>query len=146
MVEILNSNIVSEYIPQWKISDEKLSSALNSVLPQRLNTGTLNVAFVTLSEIKRMNLDYRNIDNPTDVLSFMYEDKNVIGEVYVCPEYISQGFKERDAVVEVLRCIVHGFLHLAGEKHKGHFEQKTDEPMFEKQEQMLDNVINQLKV
>jgi probable rRNA maturation factor len=146
MVEILNSNIIAGYIPKWNISDSTLAASLKEVIPGKVRKGTTNVVFSTLGEIKKLNLEYRNIDNPTDVLSFLYEDKNVTGEIYVCPEYISQAYSDRDAVVEVLRCIVHGFLHLAGEEHKSNFDGKATEPMFEKQEKMLESIIKELKV
>jgi probable rRNA maturation factor len=146
MVEILNSNIIAGYIQKWNISDSVLAESLSKVIPDRVKDGTTNVVFSTLSEIKKLNLDYRNIDNPTDVLSFLYEDKNVTGEIYVCPEYVSQAYSDRDAVIEILRCIVHGFLHLAGEEHKSNFDGKATEPMFEKQESMLESIIKELKI
>jgi probable rRNA maturation factor len=146
MVEILNSDIVIKYIPQWNLTDPKLANALEEVVPTKIRGGKINVIFSTMSEIKRLNLDYRNVDNPTDVLSFLYEDKDVMGEVYVCPEYISQGYFGRDGVVEIVRCIIHGFLHLAGENHNTTFDGKATEPMFEKQETMLESIIKQLNI
>jgi probable rRNA maturation factor len=146
MVEILNSKTVTQYIPQWQVDDKKLALAVEEVLPQKIRGGKINVIFSTLSEIKRLNLEYRNIDNATDVLSFGYEEKEFMGEIYVCPEYISQAYTGRDGVVEVLRCIVHGALHVAGEEHKGTFDGKASEPMFEKQEAMLNSIIGQLNI
>jgi ssRNA-specific RNase YbeY (16S rRNA maturation enzyme) len=70
----------------------------------------------------------------------------MVGEVYICPEYISQAYSGRDLGVEILRCIVHGILHLAGEDHKGNFTGDRTEPMFEKQEEMLDSILKQLEI
>jgi probable rRNA maturation factor len=146
MVEILNSNIIANHIPKWGIPDPDLASSLEKVVPDKVKDGTINVVFSILNDMKKLNLEYRNIDNPTDVLSFLYEDKNVTGEIYVCPEYITQAYSDREAVVEILRCIVHGFLHLAGEEHKSSFDGKTTEPMFQKQEQMLESIIKELNI
>lgn len=146
MVEILNSKVISPFLPQWQINDPDLALAVKNVLPGKLRSGKINIIFSTLNEIKRLNLEYRNIENATDVLSFGYEEKEFLGEIYVCPEYISQGYSAREGIIEILRCIVHGMLHIAGEKHTGHFEGKATEPMFVKQEEMLENIIKQLKI
>lgn len=100
--------------------------------------GYLNLIFIDEKEIKVLNKRYRNIDKPTDVLSFVY-DEECKGEVLVSPEYIKRQIpriKEFPAVSlkysnkdsesramsrekkEILKVIVHGFLHVFEFDHK----------------------------
>ena len=54
-----------------------------------------DVSFVSLDEIHQINKDYRNVDRPTDVISFAFEDNMVLkckgmprtlGEIIISPE------------------------------------------------------------
>jgi rRNA maturation RNase YbeY len=107
---------------------------------------TVNIVFVTPKEIKQFNKDFRKEDTVTDVLSFVLEQNPLIGEIYICPEYIVGEYCYK----EVLRTIVHGFLHLLGYEHMKHFTGKSrsknhlQEDMFVKQESMLENIYNDL--
>jgi probable rRNA maturation factor len=75
--------------------------------------GEVSVALVTLSVIHELNLKYRGVDCPTDVLSFDIDGPygEMVGEIVVAPEYVRF---ERAGVEEL---IVHGALHLAGMDH-----------------------------
>jgi probable rRNA maturation factor len=80
--------------------------------------GEVSVALVALPVIHDLNLKYRKIDSPTDVLSFgidaPYEE--MVGEIVVAPEYVHF---DRAGVEEL---VVHGALHLAGMDHGDEFE------------------------
>lgn len=67
--------------------------------------------------ISELNLKYRQIDSPTDVLSFEIDGPygEMVGEIVVAPGYVD--FDE--ARVEEL--VVHGALHLAGMDHGDDF-------------------------
>ncbi len=75
--------------------------------------GEVSVALVNLSVVRELNLKFRRIDSPTDVLSFEIDGLygEMAGEIVVAPEYV--GF-ERAKVEEL---VVHGALHLAGMEH-----------------------------
>jgi probable rRNA maturation factor len=104
----------------------------------KYNIQDVNIVFVTRPKIQKLNKEYRKKDQPTDVLTFTLETEPISGEIYICPEYIAQEYE----VEKILRNIIHGFLHLLGEEHKGKFIslEQTKEDMFVKQENILDNI------
>jgi probable rRNA maturation factor len=75
--------------------------------------GEVSVALVTLSVTHRLNLTFREIDSPTDVLSFEIDGPygEMVGEIVVAPGYV------RAAQAQVEELVVHGALHLAGMEH-----------------------------
>lgn len=78
-------------------------------------THELSVAFVSESEMRRLNKQWRGKDKVTDVLSF--ED---VGEILICyPQARRQaaelGHSTRDELVFLL---VHGVLHVFGYDHE----------------------------
>jgi probable rRNA maturation factor len=80
--------------------------------------GEVSVALVSLLAMQELNLKYRNIDSPTDVLSFGIDGPygEMVGEIVVAPEYVRL---DRAGVEEL---VVHGALHLAGMDHGDEFE------------------------
>ena len=80
--------------------------------------GEVSVVLVSLATIQDLNLKYREIDSPTDVLSFVMDGPygEMAGEVLIAPEYV----RFEEILVEEL--VVHGALHLAGMDHGDEFE------------------------
>jgi len=106
---------------------------------------TINVIFVDEKEMQRLNKEYRNIDDVTDVLSFNLNAEGFLGEIYICPQYIKKTVEKYEE--ELLRVIIHGILHLLGYEHKAKLDDisKQKEDMFVKQEKILENVLRDLK-
>ncbi len=78
--------------------------------------GELSVAFVDLERMQRLNLKFRDIDAPTDVLSFTVDGPygEMVGEIVVAPGYVGGD--------EIEELVVHGALHLCGMDHGEDFE------------------------
>lgn len=79
--------------------------------------GEVSVALVEAEAIRELNLKYRDIDLPTDVLSFEVDGPygEMVGEIVISPECASpeMGMEE---------LVVHGALHLSGMDHGEDFE------------------------
>ena len=72
--------------------------------------------------IKKINREYRNIDKPTDVLSFPFDPipMGPIGSIVISFDYVKQvalelGHSEND---EFCLLYIHGLLHLLGFDHE----------------------------
>ncbi len=128
--EILNINI-EEYLP--KIEEQFFAH----------NIPDVSIIFVSPTDILNLNTRYRSMNNVTDVLSFNIDAKELLGEIYICPEYVKTTRPQIDFKEEILRLIIHGILHLVGYDHEVELteETKNTEKMFVKQEQILDNVL-----
>lgn len=129
--EILGNISIEEYLPQIK----------SQLIKE--NSSSVNIIFVDEKYIKELNKEYRNIDAVTDVLSFSIDSEGILGEIYICPEYIKLAHPELPFKEEILRLIIHGILHLLGYDHSVEFtnDTKSIEEMFVKQEQILQNVL-----
>ena len=69
---------------------------------------------VDAERIRELNREYRQVDAPTDVLSFGVDEDGTIagprelGDIVICPEH----------TVDLREAVVHGALHLTGMDHE----------------------------
>ena len=111
----------------------------------------VSISFVTPSRIQKLNKTYRNINRPTDVLSFspITEARAIptpytlhptpqsdLGDLFICLPYVFKEAKRRreDPDTECIRMVVHGTLHLLGFDHK---TAKEERRMFGVQERII---------
>jgi probable rRNA maturation factor len=98
----------------------------------------IQIIFVTQIEIQELNKKYRNIDRPTDVLSFINDDKDdkSLGDIFISLEQASIQAKEFEHSFEreIGFLAVHGYLHLKGYDH---YTKAEEEIMKEEQEKIL---------
>lgn len=113
-----------------------------------INDIEVSITIVTNEEIHQLNREYRNIDAPTDVLSFEMNDPYVelddelsnipipIGDIVISIDKVEEQAKAYNHSFEreLAFLTVHGFLHLLGYTHDDENEEKI---MFAKQEQIL---------
>jgi len=92
----------------------------------------LNISFISLGKIKKLNLKWRNIAFPTNVLSFSSQEKVIcfknsifLGDIIVCIEYIKgkSFYFKHSLSQEISILVMHAVLHLFGINH----EKKTNE-------------------
>lgn len=84
----------------------------------------ISLSFVSPEEIRELNRDYRDVDEPTDVLSFPLMDDEPeimpvlsLGDIVICPEEVSRLHPELSPKDALCLMIAHSFLHLLGYDH-----------------------------
>ena len=123
---------LEKYI-QFVLSDEKLEHVL------------FNVILVDDPYIHKINLEYRGMDRPTDVITFALEDEKevqaqdirVLGDIYISVDRVVSQAKEygHSRKRELFFLVTHGIYHLLGYDHMTKEEEKV---MFDKQEKVLE--------
>ena len=91
----------------------RLFAAALSILGLDLERiGEVSVAIVDPEAIRDLNFEFRDRDEPTDVLSFEVDGPygEMVGEVVICPNCADYG-------MSVDELVVHGALHLGGMEH-----------------------------
>jgi probable rRNA maturation factor len=87
----------------------------------------LSLSLVDDDEMAEINLRYRGIDGPTDVLSFSLVEGEcaehrgrMLGDVVISIETAARQARERHRALdkEVTRLLIHGVLHLLGHDHE----------------------------
>lgn len=131
-IESFNHKLLNKYS---KIEVENLIGSLEKIFKQDIS---VNIIFVKEKEIKRLNREYRRVDNVTDVLSFSLDNTS---EVYICPKYVNRSFKGDKYIEEIVRLAIHGILHLLGYDHQGKFEEGNSEEIFKIQEEKVKGVL-----
>ena len=111
---------------------------------QKLDNLEFNIIIVDNDYIHELNKNYRNIDRPTDVITFALEDyedgieleHRMLGDIYISIDKAITQAEEygHDLRREMCFLAVHGFLHLLGYDH---MEKEEEEIMFKKQEEVL---------
>lgn len=115
----------------------------------------VSIMFCTDNFIKDLNREYRNIDAPTDVLSFedgtSYLDEDdkkwfCAGDIAISLETlpVNSDYFKTDMDDELKRLIVHGILHLNGLDHGEEHVEEGKEPVCEMLK-IQKNILLQLK-
>lgn len=76
--------------------------------------------FVENAKIQALNLEFRGIDKPTDVLSFPLEFSLLLGSIVISVEFASKIAQELGHSLndEIALLFIHGVLHLLGFDHE----------------------------
>ena len=137
---INNSNETS-----WRAYKQYLEPILDKTL-QLTNTNSsveVNVVLVDDAAIHEYNKDFRNIDRPTDVLSFPdgTEDEGVLmlGDIIISVDAIRRQAADYGHSLKREFCflVAHGYLHLLGYDHHTEAEEKE---MFGLQKEILHGI------
>ena len=137
-----------------KVDLKEVGAILKKIVSYYGEKRDFSVTFVTDSEIKELNKEYREIDAPTDILTFRlddtpsfpisFEDEDVdflnneeMGDIFISLDTMRRnaeefGVREEE---ELSRLLLHGILHLRGLDHKTNDFEK--EEMLKEQEDVL---------
>lgn len=111
---------------------------------------TFSIIFVNDAMIHEINRDYRNIDRPTDVISFammdsedeyeMMEEECELGDIFISVDAIIRQAQEYGHSFdrELSFLFTHGLLHLLGYDH---MQEEEEKEMFQLQDEILDEII-----
>lgn len=120
---------------------DKIIEDIRNVVYDHFKTEkALTLILVNLEEIHQINLNYRHVDRPTDVISFEEFEEDYLGEIFVCIEKVYEQAKlyEHSVEREMAFLLVHGLLHLHGYDH---IEKEDEEIMFALQDELLAKTI-----
>jgi probable rRNA maturation factor len=110
------------------------------VLEGERRDALVSVTFLGREAMRRLNVEHKGRDMPTDVLAFALSDGTgrAVGDVYVCPWVAAREAKARGVSLreELIRLLVHGTLHALGRTHP-EGEGRTRSPMWRRQERYV---------
>ena len=108
----------------------------------------VSVILVRSKKIQEINFEFRNINNPTDVISFAMlddeivnvEESNDLGDIYINVDSVISQAKEYGHSIRREFCFLflHGLLHCLGYDHINEEDEKL---MFSLQKEILDPVV-----
>jgi probable rRNA maturation factor len=115
---MLRVSVANPY--EYPLEFQKLKDAARAVLEgEGVRAGKVTLAFVDNAHIHRLNKQFLDHDEPTDVLTFPYTEpgaKSPEGEVVIGYEVATEYAADRghDTNLELLLYVIHGCLHLCG--------------------------------
>lgn len=98
----------------------------------------LTIRIVGEAESRRLNRDYRNVDRPTNVLSFPCDlptdvdgGGDLLGDLVICAPVVEREADEqgRSRESHYAHMVIHGVLHLLGYDHQAEDEAQAMETL-----------------
>ena len=90
------------------------------------------IRLVDSDESRQLNRNYRGVDKPTNVLSFLFEAPaeiadNFLGDLIICAPVVEQEARHQNKPLHAhwAHMVVHGMLHLQGYDHQN--DQQAEE-------------------
>ena len=133
-------DIIKDYRNIAKVTQKKIN---------RSGKFEVSVTIVDIDTIHEINKTYRNIDRPTDVISFAFLDNDdfqipgipmLLGDIYICKEIAINQAEEYNHSLrrELSFLFTHGLLHLFGYDHVN--SEEEEKIMFTLQDEILNDV------
>lgn len=129
-------SVVKNTLETYFIDENRLELLYLRVLSLlNISDYELSFDFLTSEEMRQLNLEYRNMDKPTDVLSFPQMEfdaphrlgdtlhtnsfHKILGDIAICPEICEQNALSIGHSLSREGCflLIHGILHLCGHDH-----------------------------
>ncbi|WP_031513612.1 rRNA maturation RNase YbeY [Desulfofalx alkaliphila] len=142
--------LVSKYPENVQVQQdwgELVEKVVNKALALHQSSGSeVSVVFVNDQYIQQLNSRYREVDKPTDVLSFAMDEgeempmiegvAHVLGDIFISVDTALRQAKEynHSPEREIAFLAIHGTLHLLGYSHQGEEDTKK---MREQEEAVL---------
>ena len=103
------------------------------VKKEKYEIGNLNYSFTSDESLLKINIEYLNHNNYTDIITFNYnEGKKIAGDVFISIDRVKENAEKFNVKFEdeLYRVMIHGVLHLCGYKDKT----KADSELMRKKE------------
>ncbi|MBF13069.1 MAG: rRNA maturation RNase YbeY [Legionellales bacterium] len=124
------------------LSDQDIDRLIDLVAShQHVPVEHIEISLVDNAEMQRLNHQFRQLDKPTNVLSFPQETNPVFGDIIIAVPYATQEALSLDRSLSqhFSHLLVHGFLHLCGLDH-------VDEVAADEMETVEIHVLKQLGI
>lgn len=108
------------------------------------NNCEISIVITDDEDIREINKDYRNIDKPTNVLSFPMDDENmvipglkILGDIVISEDTAIKEAQDAKITLDqrISQLLIHGILHLLGYDHE--ISEEEDEKMTKKSIELL---------
>ena len=142
-----SSNNNSESDPDINFSafESVLEQELLNIYPDSKNfeNAEISLTLMDSDSIREINKQYRDVDEPTDVLSFPMLDNELesvgipelpvlsLGDIVICPEEVKRLHPELNYNESICLMTAHSFLHLLGYDHD---TEENESIMWERQD------------
>jgi probable rRNA maturation factor len=117
---MINFNYESEFNLE---NEDAIANWLSAaILSEGKKEGEINYIFCDDEYLHKINLEYLNHDDLTDIISFDYTMGNEIhGDIFISVERVQENAADFKVPFEeeIRRVMVHGVLHYCGYKDKG---------------------------
>lgn len=140
---MIKVNLINEF--EFTFKEEKIVKKIVKTIckvEKVKGKHVVSIIIVDNQKIHEINKQYRNIDRPTDIISFAAIDgeetlPEEMGDIFISYEKIIEQAKEYEHSIlrEFAFLVTHGMYHLLGYDH---MNQEDEKIMFAKQEKILD--------
>jgi probable rRNA maturation factor len=95
----------------------------------------VTVRYVAEAEGRRLNREFRGKNYATNVLTFVYEERPLAGDIVICAPVVAREAREqgKEVAAHHAHLLIHGILHLQGFDH----ERGADAQRMERHERRL---------
>lgn len=142
MIHFYRQNVADK----WRHYKRYLRPIYESTMIKTQQTPDQEVSVILVDdvEIQRLNQMYRQLNQATDVLSFVDEDSTYLGDIFISVDAITRQANDYNHSIKREFCflVTHGLLHLLGYDHETS-DQRVN--MFNLQEEILDGIARRKK-
>lgn len=81
---------------------------------------SLTIRIVDELESQLLNNKFRNINKPTNILSFLIDENPIVGDLILCHPIIKKEARDQNIKIKdhYAHLLIHGYLHLTGLDHE----------------------------
>ena len=117
---------LDEGIDIGKPLDNKLNKIVSTILDQeKMSDCVINLRLLNDKEMRKLNMQFRQKDKTTNVLSFPNDDISVtqtknIGDIAISVEYVKEEAKKEGKTFDdhIIHMLAHGVYHILGYDHE----------------------------